>query len=147
MYETHFEHKATAVTGAGEDGFDLVAIALKQENCKSNTAATAIKATMDRLPLAATFSITIDQSSEFANFLYLEQGWTYQRRKIQSYYCDPRSTWQKVRVKNSDNRIRQYVQRTSICGPSPCTPSTGSHDGNHTPLKCLAFMTPAEAFP
>ena len=64
-----------------------------------------------------------------------------------SYFCDPRSPWQKGAVENANGRLRRYL-------PSDVPVerlSAGSLDAlaarlNATPRRCLGYRTPAEVF-
>ena len=107
----------------------------------------AINATMDGLPVAATNSNTFDQGSEFADLLKFERGRKRQRRKIKTYYCDPRSPWQKGGVENFNKRIRRYLSKDFDIKPiTQHTINRITRWVNNTSKKCLGFMTPAEAF-
>ena len=87
------------------------AIALKQDNRQSNPVMTAIRTAMERLPLSATQTITFDKGSEFAHFMTIERQRKRQRRKIKTYYCQPRSPWQKGGVENFNKRLRRYLPK------------------------------------
>lgn len=67
--------------------------------------------------------------------------------RLDTYFCDPHSPWQKGAVENAIGRLRRDLPRKT-------KPDAHSDDGfnsiiaihNNTPRKCLAFQTPAEAF-
>ena len=123
------------------------AMALKQDNRQSTPVMTAIRAAMNRLPLPATETITFDQGSEFAHFLTLERGRKRQRRKIKTYYCDPRSPWQKGGVENFNKRLRRHLPKNfDITSLKQRAVNKIIRWMNNTPRKCLDFRTPNEAF-
>lgn len=102
---------------------------------------------MERLPLSATQTITFDQGSKFAHFATSERQSKRQRRKIKTYYCQPRSPWQKGGVENFNKRLRRYLPKDrDIRNLKQQAISKIIRWMNNTPRKCLDFMTPAEAF-
>jgi transposase, IS30 family len=112
--------------------------AVRQTVKKSCATAAAIKHLFKRLPKAAKLSITFDNGGEFAAHATL---------RLVTYFCDPRSPWQKGAVENSIGRLRRDLPRKTKLEDH----SNASFDRiiaihNNTPRKCLGFQTPAEAF-
>ena len=108
---------------------------------------TAITDAMHRLPLAAIASIIFDQGSEFADFLKLERRRKRQRRMIKTYYCCPRTSWQKGSVENFNKRFRRYLPKDFDIRPcKQLTLNKITRWMNNTLRKFLAFMAPAKAF-
>src|SRR3546814_16448661 len=61
--------------------------------------------------------------------------------------CDVRSPWQKGGVENAIGRIRRSLPRNANLDQLPQQAiAAAAHRYNHTPRKCLDFLTPAEAF-
>ena len=64
-----------------------------------------------------------------------------------SYFCDPRSPWQRGAVENAKGRLRRYL-------PSDAPAERLASDSldtlagrlNATPRRCLGYRTPAEVF-
>lgn len=113
-------------------------LAARQTGKKSLTTAVTIKRLLERTPKSAKTSITFDNGGEFAGHKSL---------RLDTYFCDPHSPWQKGAVENAIGRLRRDLPRKT-------KPGAHSDDGfnsiiaihNNTPRKCLAFQTPAEAF-
>lgn len=112
--------------------------AVRQTTKTSLATAKAIKRLLGRVPKQAKLSITFDNGGEFA---------AHKSLKLDTYFCDPHSPWQKGAVENAIGRLRRDLPRKT--GPSDH--SRESFDKiiaihNNTPRKCLGFQTPAEAF-
>jgi IS30 family transposase len=123
------------------------ALVMKQPDKKTKTVMPVIKSALDRLPLAATQTVTFDQGSEFADFRLLERRRKYHRRRIKTYFCNPRSPWQKGGVENFNLRLRRFLPRDlDIRTMSQRKIGSIVVRMNQTPRKCLAYQTPAEAF-
>ena len=70
-----------------------------------------------------------------------------QRLALDTWFCDPRSPWQKGGVENAIGRLRRDLPRKTDAGDlsqRKLDAILAKH--NHTPRKCLGFQTPAEAF-
>lgn len=87
-------------------------------------------------------TVTFDRGFEFMGYPALDRS-----LGTTSYFCDPRSPWQKGAVENASGRLRRYL-------PSDVPAerlSAGSLDAlaarlNATPRRCLGYRTPAEVF-
>lgn len=123
------------------------ALVMKQPDKKTRTVMPVIKSALERLPLSATQTVTFDQGSEFADFRLLERRRKYHRRRIKTYFCNPRSPWQKGSVENFNLRLRRFLPRDlDIRTMSQRKIGSIVVRMNQTPRKCLAYQTPAEAF-
>ena len=99
-------------------------------------------AVLGSLPFKARRSITFDRGSEFIDWPHLQAG-----AGVQTWFCDPRSPWQKGTVENTNRRMRRWL-------PRDIDPTTiADHQLrmicdrlNATPRKCLGWRTPAEVF-
>lgn len=117
-------------------------IAVRQDSLKADPVAAALVRMLRTVPPRARRSITFDNGSEFARYQQIER-----RLALDTYFCDPRSPWQKGSVENAIGRLRRDLPRKT----QPNTLSQRTLDAilarhNHTPRKCLGFQTPAEAF-
>jgi IS30 family transposase len=94
------------------------------------------------LPQSMRRTIAFDNGPEFAlhHQLAAQIG-------IQAFFCDVRSPWQKGGVENAIGRLRRSLPRKTNLHAVEQVAITHVIDCyNHTPRKCLDFMTPAEAF-
>ena len=84
-------------------------------------------------------TVTFDRGFEFMGYPALARG-----LGVASYFCDPRSPWQKGAVENANGRLRRYLP-----GDVPAERLTaGSLDAlaarlNATSRRCLGYQTPA----
>lgn len=94
------------------------------------------------LPSHLRRSITYDNGVE--NFLYQHIN---ERFRIQAYFCDPYSAWQKGTVENTNGLIRRFLPKQTNLDTVPAERFAQIQSWlNHRPRKCLDFQTPAEAF-
>jgi transposase, IS30 family len=103
-----------------------------------------IKAQMELLinyPKEAAQSVTMDNGKENFNHESLHI------LGIKTYFCDPYSSWQKGSNENHNGRLRRYVpKKTDFSKLTQTELNAITTEMNHTPRKCLGFMTPFEAF-
>ena len=87
-------------------------------------------------------TMTFDNGTEFARHHRLAS-----QLGIATYFCDPRSPWQKGGVENAIGRLRRDIPRKTNLDalPKKALDAVLSRY-NNTPRKCLGFQTPAEAF-
>lgn len=108
----------------------------------------AAQPTIDRLtawfaPLPPSIRRTLTQDNGPEFFLH------YQLHKlgIKTFFCDPRSPWQKGGIENMNGRIRRYIPlKTKPESLSPQDIQNLADRLNNTPRKCLGFKTPAALF-
>ena len=94
------------------------------------------------LPQAMRQTITFDNGSEFALHYKLSKP-----LDIQTFFCDVRSPWQKGGVENAIGRLRRTLPRkTQLDAIDQAAIRDAAERYNHTPRKCLDFLTPAELF-
>lgn len=113
----------------------------KQESKFAQPTVDRLKAWLEPLPAPLRRTLTQDNGPEFFAHHQLNPI------GIKTYFCDPRSPWQKGGVENMNGRIRRYI-------PLKTKPDSFSDDDvqllakrlNATPRKCLGFKTPAEVF-
>jgi len=101
-----------------------------------------ILSTLRYLPSNALKTITFDNGSEFSNHTELEVA-----LKVETYFCDPHSPWQRGGIENTNGILRRDMPRkTPINEYTETDIQEITWAVNSTPRKCLGFKTPAEAF-
>jgi len=113
----------------------------KQPGKQAQPIADQMKAWFAAMPPPLRRTLTQDNGTEF--FLHHQ----LHELGVKTYFCEPHSPWQKGGVENMNGRLRRYI-------PLGTDPNSFSNDDpqalalqlNHTPRKCLGFMTPAEVF-
>lgn len=94
------------------------------------------------LPARLRRSITFDNGTEFAEHRRL-----HKTSKLQTFFCDPHSPWQKGGIENSIGRFRRFFPRkTDLDTLKPRDFQRFIRAYNQTPRQCLDFRTPAEVF-
>ena len=87
-------------------------------------------------------TITFDNGTEFAEHLVLTEC-----LRMQTFFCDRYSPWQKGAVENAIGRLRRFLPRkTNLNTLDDETLHACVAAYNNTPRKCLGFKTPAELF-
>ena len=67
--------------------------------------------------------------------------------KIDVYFCDPQSPWQRGSNENTNRLLRQYFPKgIDISGFSQAKLSAVARQLNERPRKTLQYHTPAEKF-
>ncbi|PIZ32984.1 MAG: hypothetical protein COY39_04045 [Alphaproteobacteria bacterium CG_4_10_14_0_8_um_filter_37_21] len=61
---------------------------------------------MEKLPMQVRRSITFDNGGEFA-----KHGDIAKKRGLETYLCDPYSSWQKGGVEHANGRLRRDLPR------------------------------------
>lgn len=116
-------------------------IASRQASRAAQPTVNAIKAILAPLPAAWRQTVTFDNGTEFARHYDLHEI------NIQTYFCDPRSPWQKGGVENAIGRLRRKLPRkTNLDSLSDEHFENLLKAYNNTPRKCLDYQTPAEIF-
>ena len=105
---------------------------IKNQNRRSEVVIRKIRDKLTALP----------SGSEFVAWEMLEKHIT-----LGSYYCDPRSPWQKGTNENTNGRIRQFLpSNTNLNEVSNLDLNSVAKRINNTPRKCLNYRTPHEVF-
>lgn len=113
-------------------------MAVRQDDKTSRHTAAKIKSLLAATPGRAKISVTFDNGGEFA---------AHRSIGVDTYFCDPRSPWQKGAVENAIGRLRRHLPRSiQIATVHNDTLESYVHLHNTTPRKCLGFTTPEEAF-
>lgn len=97
---------------------------------------------MKNLPPEARRSLTVDRGSEFAAHTQINQ-----QLSMPTFFCDPRSPWQKGANENFNGRLRRYLPKGKI-PPNLCQEKLDelAKRMNNIPRKCLNYQTPNEVF-
>lgn len=115
---------------------------IKNETRHSNTVMSSIRRHLKKLPKPLRQTVTFDRGSEFLFHSLLSR-----RLNIKSYYCDPRSPWQKGTVENTNSRIRRFLPRsTNLQNVSDLDLAFIASKMNNTLRKCLDYRTPKDVF-
>ena len=96
------------------------------------------------MPVSDTMkkSLTYDQGREMARHEILAK-----RVKIDVYFADPHSPWQRPTNENTNGLIREYLPKGLDLAPiSQGYLNAIARQLNNRPRKCLDFETPAEVF-
>jgi transposase, IS30 family len=117
-------------------------VLLGNQDRKSEPVLSRIRDRFSSLPRHFRQSITFDRGSEFMAWPLLEK-----HIELGSFYCDPRSPWQKGTNENTNGRIRRFLPReTNINEITASDLNAISWRLNHTPRKCLGYRTPHAVF-
>jgi IS30 family transposase len=116
-------------------------IAVRQDSLKAVPVASALVRMLRPVPVTLRRSINFDNGTEFTRHRQIER-----RLSLDTWFCDPRSPWQKGGVENAIGRLRRDLPRqTDAASLSPRKLDAILARYNHTSRKCLGFLTPAEA--
>ena len=97
---------------------------------------------VEALPVSLRRSIAFDNGTEFADHMALQN-----EVGMSSYFCDPRSPWQKGGVENAILRLRRWLPRTTDITKITRKELDRIMDRyNSTPRKCLQYRTPTQVF-
>jgi IS30 family transposase len=108
---------------------------------KAEPTARALVDLLQAMPKPLRTTITFDNGTEFALHYKL-----HEQLGIETFFCEPRSPWQKGGVENAIGRLRRYLPRkTDLSRLDSDQICALARAYNQTPRKCLDFQTPAEA--
>lgn len=103
---------------------------------------TALKGQMLSVPAGLRQTLTLDNGSEMARFKELEAT-----TGMSTYFCEPRSPWQRGANENCNGLLRQYFPRGSNFRKIKEEAVKRAVELlNNRPRKCLGYRTPAEVF-
>jgi IS30 family transposase len=102
----------------------------------------ALTAQMTTIPMELRHTLTLDNGSEMARFKELETA-----TGVSTYFCEPRSPWQRGANENCNGLLRQYFPRGSNFRKiTEEAIRKAVKRLNNRPRKCLGYRTPAEVF-
>lgn len=103
---------------------------------------TAFMGQMLSVPARLRQTLTLDNGSEMARFKELEAT-----TGMSTYFCEPRSPWQRGANENCNGLLRQYFPRGSNFRKiTEEAVKRAVELLNNRPRKCLGYRTPAEVF-
>jgi IS30 family transposase len=116
-------------------------IAVRPPNKSAEPVARAMYDLLAPLPPEGRKSVTFDNGTEFAYHYRLHE------LNIETFFCDTYSPWQKGGIENAIGRMRRTLPRkTDLAAISDRRFIELIRAYNHTPRKCLDYLTPAELF-
>ncbi|ASM71526.1 integrase core domain protein [Pseudosulfitobacter pseudonitzschiae] len=114
----------------------------KVQNKDTQSVITALIKQPRKLPKELYRSLTWDRRSEMTDHLKFTMT-----TKIDVYFCDPQSPWQRGSNENTNSLLRQYFPKgIDISGFSQAKLSAVARQLNERPRKTLQYQRPAEKF-
>ena len=114
----------------------------KLEGCDAQSALEGFTKRLRTIPASLRKTLTYDQGTEMALHETLSK-----RLKMDIYFCDPRSPWQRASNENANGLIREYLPKgTDLSKVSQAQLKTIEAALNTRPRKVLDFQTPEEVF-
>ena len=111
---------------------------IKDKTAKAKNGVVADR--MLELPYWARKSLTADRGPENSKHEELSSN-----LKVNVFFCNPYHSWEKGTVENTIGRVRRFIPKgTSIDTLSEKELAGVEYWLNHTPRKCLGFLTPCE---
>jgi IS30 family transposase len=108
----------------------------------TETVVTALIKQSKKLPSELYKSLTWDQGKELADHQRFSLA-----TKIDVYFCDPHSPWQRGSNENTNGLLRQYYPKgTDLSVHSQAQLNKVARELNERPRKTLDFRTPAYKF-
>jgi IS30 family transposase len=115
---------------------------VKVANKDTESVVSALIKQSHRLPTELYRSLTWDRGKELADHQRLTLA-----TKVEAYFCDPQSPWQRGTNENTNRLLRQYLPRgTDLSLHSQAKLSAIARQLNERPRKTLLYQTPAEKF-
>ena len=114
-------------------------ILVKVNGKETATVVAALSRQVRRLPASLRRSLTWDRGLEMAK----HKSFTV-ATKVNVYFCDPQSPWQRGTNENTNGLLRQYFpKKTDLSGYSQADLDKVAMRLNQRPRKTLGFETPA----
>ena len=108
----------------------------------SQSVVAALTGQIQHLPRELRLSLTWDRGTEMAEHKDLALA-----TKIDIYFCDPHSPWQRGTNENTNRLLRQYFPKgTDLSAHSQAHFDAVARELNERPRKTLNYLSPAEKF-
>lgn len=115
---------------------------VKVANKDTESVVSALIKQSQKLPRELYKTLTWDRGKELADHPRLTLA-----TKVDVYFCDPQSPWQRGSNENTNRLLRQYLPRgTDLSVHSQAKLSAIARQLNERPRKTLQYQTPAEKF-
>jgi IS30 family transposase len=115
------------------------ALLIKVPSKETEAVVGALTQHVRKLPAALKRSLTWDRGLEMAKHKEFTVA-----TKVQVYFCDPQSPWQRATNENTNLPLRQYFpERTDLSGYTQADLDKVALRLNQRPRKTLGFQTPA----
>lgn len=117
-------------------------VLIKLENATADAALEGFAKAFEGIPAVIRESMTYDRGKEMAKHQELSE-----RLKLDIYFCDPHSPWQRGSNENANGIIRQYLPKgEDLSLYSQLDLDLIAKQLNERPRKVLDFRTPMEVF-
>lgn len=114
----------------------------KLDGCDAQSALDGFTKRLRTIPPSLRKTLTYDQGTEMALHETLAK-----RLKMDIYFCDPRSPWQRASNENANGLIREYLPKgTDLSTVTQAKLKSIEASLNTRPRKILNFQTPEEVF-
>jgi IS30 family transposase len=115
---------------------------VKLDGASASTVLDGFTRRLRSVPAALRKTLTYDQGTEMAYHETLAK-----RLRMDIFFCDPHSPWQRGSNENANGLIREYLPKSSDLGSISYQQLTSiEYALNNRPRKILGFRTPAEVF-
>jgi len=112
----------------------------KANNKSAEETKNALIKTAESIPKEIFLTITFDNGTEGAKHTEIKREY-----EIDTYFCDPFSSWQKGGVENANKLIRYYLPRnTDLSKLTDRDIYEIQEKLNNRPRKCLGYLSPNE---
>ena len=116
------------------------AILVQVDDKKSSSVVPALIREVRKLPMKLRRSLTWDRGTELASHSDFTVA-----TKVQVYFCDPQSPWQRGSNENTNGLLRQYFPKgTDLSVYSQAALNKIARQLNQRPRKTLGFRAPAD---
>lgn len=114
----------------------------RMDNSGADAALAGFSRRLREVPPSLRKTLTYDQGTEMAKHQVLSK-----RLRMDIYFCDPHSPWQRGSNENTNGLLREYLPKgMDFSTITQRDLSRIEHALNNRPRKILGFRTPAEVF-
>lgn len=115
---------------------------VKLDSASSSCVLEGFTRRLRSVPTCLRKTMTYDQGTEMASHATLSK-----RLRMDIFFCDPHSPWQRGTNENSNGLIREYLPKgMDLSSTTQQQLSSIEYALNHRPRKILGFRTPYEVF-